>query len=122
MGPLPVSIEGCLYWLTITDDYSRYAWVFPIKNKSSATIAEKFESWKRDAENKKTGRLVKYIRIDGGTEFQARMSEALKDKGITITMTAFYTPQSNGVAERLNRTLSEAVRAMQIHAGVPKTF
>ena len=32
------------------------------------------------------------------------------------------TPQQNGVAERMNRTLNECVRSMRLHVGLPKTF
>ena len=32
------------------------------------------------------------------------------------------TPQQNGVAERMNRTLNEHVRSIRLHAGRPKTF
>ena len=32
------------------------------------------------------------------------------------------TPQQNGVAERMNRTLNERVRTMRLHAGLPKKF
>ena len=32
------------------------------------------------------------------------------------------TPQQNGVAERMNRTLNERARSMSLHAGLPKTF
>ena len=32
------------------------------------------------------------------------------------------TPQQNGVAERMNRTLNEHARSMRLHVGLPKTF
>ena len=32
------------------------------------------------------------------------------------------TPQQNGVAERMNRTLNERARSMRLDAGLPKTF
>ena len=32
------------------------------------------------------------------------------------------TPQQNGVAERMNRTLNERARSMRLHASLPKTF
>ena len=33
-----------------------------------------------------------------------------------------YTPQQNGLAERMNRTLLERVRCMMLEAGLPKKF
>jgi hypothetical protein len=32
------------------------------------------------------------------------------------------TPQQNGVAERMNKTLNEHARSMRLHVGLPKTF
>ena len=32
------------------------------------------------------------------------------------------TPQQNGVAQRMNRTLNEQARSMRLHARLPKTF
>ena len=32
------------------------------------------------------------------------------------------TPQQNGVAERMNRTLNERARSMRLHAKLTKTF
>ena len=36
--------------------------------------------------------------------------------------TILETPQQNGVAERLNRTLNERARSMRLHAKLTKTF
>ena len=32
------------------------------------------------------------------------------------------TPQQNGVAKHMNRTLKECARSMRLHAGLPKTL
>ena len=56
---------------------------------------------------------VREIRSNNGTEFK---NETLKrfcsDNGITRQYSAPRTPQQNGVVERKNRTLIEAVRTM----------
>src|SRR5204862_3954818 len=46
----------------------------------------------------------------------------LKDMGIIHEHVPPYSPQSNGKAERLNRTLNEHVRAMLFQANMPKSF
>ena len=33
-----------------------------------------------------------------------------------------WTPQQNGVAERMNKTLNEHAKSMRLHAELPKTF
>ena len=46
----------------------------------------------------------------------------LKECGIRSEPTAAYSPQQNGVSERLNRTLVEAARSMISHAGLSKAY
>ncbi|GJY33635.1 ribonuclease H-like domain-containing protein [Tanacetum coccineum] len=54
---------------------------------------------------------VKIIRSDNGTEFKNRdMLEFCGNKGIKQEYSNARTPQQNGVAERMNRTLIEAAR------------
>ena len=67
-GPLPPSIDGSTYFITFTDDYSRYSWVYGIPNKKSSTIKVKFDEWIKDAHTK-ANKKVKYLRTDGGGEY-----------------------------------------------------
>ncbi|CAI7786348.1 unnamed protein product [Closterium sp. NIES-53] len=63
--------------------------------------------------------VVKRIRTDRGGEFLgAEMTAWLKKQGIQRELTTAYTPQSNGVAERANRTVLETARALLIESGV----
>ena len=48
--------------------------------------------------------------------------EYLRQRGITHELTIAHTPEQNGVAERMNRTLIECARTMLSHAGLPKSF
>ena len=48
--------------------------------------------------------------------------EFLKHKGIRHECTVAYTPEQNGVAERLNRTLMESARSMMSFAGLPNSY
>ena len=36
--------------------------------------------------------------------------------------TILGTPQQNGMAEHMNRTLNKHAKSMRLHAGLPKTF
>ena len=66
---------------------------------------------------------VRYLRTDNGGEYE---SDAFRmycqNEGITRHLTASYTPEQNGVAERLNRTLLERARSMLSHSGLPAIF
>ena len=52
------------------------------------------------------------------TEFE----NYLKKEGVKHESSVPKTPEQNGVAERLNRTLVEAVRAMLIQTKLPQRF
>jgi len=70
-----------------------------------------------------TGHRLKVLRSDGGGEYIAREVQSfLKDKGVKHEMTMADTPQHNGVAERMNRTLVERVRTMLIDAELPDGY
>ncbi|CAI5480245.1 unnamed protein product [Closterium sp. Yama58-4] len=67
--------------------------------------------------------VVKRIRTDRGGEFLgAEMTAWLKKQGIQRELTTAYTPQSNGVAERANRTILETARALLIESGLSNSM
>lgn len=110
-GPMRISsLGGSKYIMTIIDDYSRYMTVYFLKNKSEAL--EKFKEFKMEAE-KQTGQKVKSMRSDNGKEYvNSAFSQFLVENGIVHQKSCPYTPQQNGVAERVNRTLTEMARCM----------
>ena len=60
-----------------------------------------------------TGRRVKKLRTNNGWEFVKReFEEFCQRKGIQRHKTVIYTPQQNGLAERMNKTILERVRCM----------
>ena len=52
----------------------------------------------------------------------AEFQNFLKEKGIYHERTVPHSPQQNGIAERMNRTLQEAALSMILHAGLSKNF
>jgi len=120
-GPLPTSLGKNKYFAVFVDDYSRYCWVYLLKQKDAAAIATIFTKWISFAQ-KESGSQVKALRTDGGGEYQKELSSILSSRGIQHQTTTSYTPQSNGVAERMKRSLNEAVRAMMFQANMPQTW
>ena len=116
-GPIEnVSIGGSRYFLTFTDNFSRYTFVNFLKNKSE--VPQCFKEFVTMAE-KQTGKSVKVLRSDNGTEYTHNaLSSFLKDKSIVRQLTAPYTPQQNGVSERKNRTIVESARCMLHYVGL----
>lgn len=60
--------------------------------------------------------------VNGGECRSAEFQNFLKEKGIHHETTVPHSPQQNGIAERMNRTLQEAALSMILHAGVSKGF
>ncbi|CAI7931381.1 unnamed protein product, partial [Closterium sp. NIES-54] len=118
VGPLPVQgHKGEQYFLTIVDDWSRLMWAYLLKQKDHAASTIK-EDWLPFVE-KQAECVVKRIRTDRGGEFLgAEITAWLKKQGIQRELTTAYSPQSNGVAERANRTIMETARALLIESGV----
>jgi hypothetical protein len=75
--------------------------------KDAKSIRGVFELWKADAENK-SGNRVSFLQTDEGGEYENVMHELLHQTGITHLRSPPYLHQSNGLAERLNRTLKDA--------------
>ncbi|CAI7919515.1 unnamed protein product [Closterium sp. NIES-53] len=72
---------------------------------------------------RESGKRVKAIRSDRGGEFLgAEFRSWLKRHGIKQQLTTAYTPQSNGVVERENRTIIEGGRTILVDSGLPLRF
>ncbi|GKA26163.1 putative ribonuclease H-like domain-containing protein [Tanacetum coccineum] len=120
-GPTFVkSIMGKMYCLVLTDDYSRFSWVFFLaKTNKTSAILKNFITGIENQLNHK----VKVIRCDNGTEFKNyEMNQFYGIKGIKREFNNARTLQQNGVAERKNRTLIEAARTMLADSLLPIPF
>ncbi|GKA32640.1 putative ribonuclease H-like domain-containing protein [Tanacetum coccineum] len=120
-GPTFVkSINHASYCLVITDDCTRFSWVFFLATKDETSGI--LQNFIRQIENQLNHR-VKIIRSDNGTEFNNRdMLEFCGNNGIKQEYSNARTPQQNKVAERMNRTLIEAARTMLAGSLLPTTF
>lgn len=117
-GPLSVpSLAGSCYILTITDDYSRFTWLFFLKHKSETL--SKFRQFKATQELQSVHR-IKIIRSDKGGEFTSKaFINFCSDLGIVRQLTQAHTPHQNGIAERKNRSLLEKARCMAFASNTP---
>lgn len=120
-GPSRVpSHGGRRYMLIIIDDYSRKVWAYFLRHKNEVFL--NFKRWKSLVENQ-TRKKVKRLRTDNGLEFcEEDFNKFCEDEGIARHHTVVRTPQQNGVAERMNRTLIERVRCILSHSGLGKKF
>ncbi|GJV39127.1 putative ribonuclease H-like domain-containing protein [Tanacetum coccineum] len=120
-GPTFVkSLMKKMYYLVVTDDYSRFSWVFFLATKDETSgILKSFITRVENLIDQK----VKVIRCDNGTEFKNKeMDQFCERKGIKREFSVARTSQQNGVAERKNRTLIEVARTMLADSKLPTTF
>ncbi|GJT94721.1 putative ribonuclease H-like domain-containing protein [Tanacetum coccineum] len=120
-GPTSVrSINYKTYCLVVTDDYSRFSWVFFLATKDEPSgILKTFITGIENQINHK----VKIIKCDNGTEFKNNdMNQFCGMKGIKREFSVARTPQQNGVVERKNRTLIVAARTMLADSLLPTIF
>lgn len=118
-GPMHTSsLSGAKYMVSFVDDFSRKIFIYFIKKKSD--VFEKFKIFKATVE-RETGRKIKVFHSDNGGEYlNSEFSNFLAREGIRRQLSVPYTPQQNGVAERINRTLVEMSRCMLIDSKLPE--
>ncbi|SCV69750.1 BQ2448_1144 [Microbotryum intermedium] len=115
-----LSLSNHRYALVIVDDCTRYLWVLTMPRKSDSF--ERFKTWKRRVELS-SGHTLKVVRSDRGGEFlSTEFKQWLDDTGLSRQLTIPGTPEQNGVAERANRSISEAARTMLYESGLPMVF
>jgi hypothetical protein len=117
-GPMATeSLGGSRYMMVFVDDFTHFMTVKFLTAKSEAHDA--LEAYVAEME-RQTGSRIKVLRSDRGGEFTSdAIALMLRKAGIRHQLTAPYTPQQNGVAERAVRTLTDKARCMLKHARLP---
>ena len=101
------SEEGMKYLLNVTDSFSNYIWMFPIKEQKSEVIAEKLLH------------VLSQIGIpdrvisDLGTPFVSKVMEGVwKLLGVEQITTAPYNQKANSRIERKHRVIGDNLRSL----------
>ena len=120
-GPItPKSNGGNRYYLTFVDDFSRKSWVYLMREKKE--VFRYFKLWKAMTE-RQTGKKINIFRTDRGGEYLSNeFKKFLEEDGVVHQVSMAGTPQQNGVAERMNRTLQEKARSTLQSAGLRDRF
>jgi transposase InsO family protein len=101
---------GKKYFMTLIDDSTRYCYVYLLKTKDEAL--DFFKIYKAEVENQ-LERKIKRVRSDrGGEYFTNEFNLFCAEHGIIHERTPPNSPQSNGLTERNNHTLTDLVNAM----------
>jgi transposase InsO family protein len=114
------SLGKYVYYVSFIDDFSRNTWIYFLRKKSE--VFDRFKEFKALVENQ-IEKIIKVLRTDNGGEFCGNeFEEFCKKCGIERKKTTPYTPQQNGVAERMNMTLMEKSRCMLSGVGLGQEF
>lgn len=121
VGPFRTeSTGGAKYFVTFVDDCTRWCQVYFIKRKCG--VFEAFRLYQQLVE-RQTGKKIKCLQSDNGREYcNTEFDKYLADQGITRRLSIPYTPQQNGVSERMNRTLLDMGRCLLLSSGMSGMF
>lgn len=120
-GPIePVTWDRKKYILTFIDDFTHFVMIYLLEGKYE--VPEAVKEYTNQVETKWNLKISK-LRCDNGREFvNDDLKNWCKKRGIIMDLTTPYTPQLNGKAERMNRTLIEKTRALLTDAQRDKSF
>lgn len=118
-GPAPVvSSNGFQYYVHFIDSFTRFTWLYLIKNKSD--VAHVFKQFKTMVELQFNSK-IKSLQTDGGREFTV-LKPFLTDNDIIHRISCPYTPAQNGIDERKNRHIVEMGLTLLAKASLPMKF
>lgn len=107
VGPLPITVEGYRYCVTIIDRKTRWPEAFPVKEITAECVAKTiFDGW-----------ITRYgcplkLTSDQGRQFESSLfSSLMKILGIKKIRTTPYHPISNGLIERFHRSMKASLKA-----------
>ena len=118
VGPMKYpSTTGARYFIPLYDDATGLSIVRFLKTKSEAPSALKGIITELESASHTKNRVWR-IRSDNAKEFTcASIARWLRQKGIRHELTSPYSPESNGKAERINRTLRDIARPLLQNIG-----
>jgi hypothetical protein len=119
-GPLDLSVDGHRYLFVGVERPSGIVFATPIETKADAMRVVKEAVAKLE---RQLCERVRVIRTDGGTEFgSGEAIESFKTTGIQHYTTRRYTPELNGAAERMVRTLKEMMSTLLLDSKLPPEY
>ncbi|PNX93258.1 histone deacetylase, partial [Trifolium pratense] len=118
-GPAPFkSYYGYNYYITFVDTYTKYTWIYFLKNKSDALTA--FKQFLTFVQNQFQA-TIKALQSDWGGEFRS-FTTLLNDLGIQHRLTCPHTSHQNGTVERKHRQIVEMGLTLLSQASLPLEF
>ena len=118
-GPAPTSVGRNNYYVSFIDDYSKFTWIYLLRDKSE--VFQCFKDFQQLVE-RQFGHKILAMQTDWGGEYQA-LSPFFRRVGIAHHVS--YCPhahQQNGSAERKHRHIVEVGLSLLSHSSMPLKF
>ena len=118
-GPAPIlSHLGFSYFVLFVDDFTRFTWIYFLKNKSQVFhMFQEFQS----LVSRQFNSQIKSFHSDWGGEYQ-KLNSYFKKQGIVHRIACPYTHEQNGISERKIRHVVDNGLTLLAHANVPLKF
>lgn len=94
--------KGTKYLMNVVDHFSKYAWSFPLKDKTDKSTSTAMAELLKE-------KKPKQVLTDQGKEFQGSFDELLDKEGVFHSWSQPYSPQTQGLVERFNQTLKRMI-------------
>lgn len=112
------STNGFKYYISFVDAYSRYTWIFFLKEKSE--VFHIFLQFKTHVELQYDTQ-IKILQTDWGGEYRP-LTPFFQKFGIQHRLSCPHTSQQNGVVERKHRQIADVGLSLLAHAHMPLKF
>ena len=104
------SLGGKRYYITFIDDFTRYSWIYFLRNKNDAY--QSIREFIIRIKNQFNTTIKKIFSDNGGEYIDNRVTQFLIENGVEHEFSPPYEHDSNGIAERFNRTIVTKARTM----------
>jgi histone deacetylase 1/2 len=117
-GPAPVSVNKHAYYVSFIDDFSKFTWIYLLKNHSE--VYQVFLNFQKLVERKFNRKIIT-MQTDWGGEYE-KLHGFFQNLGITHHVSCPHAHQQNGSAERKHRHIVEVGLSLVAHASMPLKF
>jgi hypothetical protein len=121
-GPFPLpDDEGNKSNVKLVDHNTTYVKCETIPDKSALTMAKIFKRYQARME-RRTGKKIKFVRTDSGTEFAGEFLNHLESEGIIKQRGIGYDHHVPGKCERMHQTILGSAKSMLLASRLPLRF
>lgn len=117
-GPAPTSVGRHDYYVSFIDDYSKYTWIYLLRQKSE--VFRCFNEFQNMVERQFNCK-IRAVQSDWGGEYKA-LNSFFSRIGISHLVSCPHAHQQNGAAERKHRHIVEMGLSLLAHASIPLKF